>query len=218
MPPSRTSGDRSRCSIVVHTRDARVPAARACRVRRGFWQSVTGVPALAETPAECAARELGEETGLGAAGLARRARAARVSDLAGVALALCPGCRRATSSTVGISNWPEARAVRSSHASTSRILWLPDRARDRASLVVDESRGAAAAEGLRSARVIPVVTVHGLWMRGAPMRVLRRRLEPHGLRRPRLHLSVRHGVAGRERSEPRGVLDTCPATPCTRRP
>jgi pimeloyl-ACP methyl ester carboxylesterase len=28
--------------------------------------------------------------------------------------------------------------------------------------------------------VISVVTVHGLWMRGASMRVLRRRLEPHG--------------------------------------
>ena len=28
--------------------------------------------------------------------------------------------------------------------------------------------------------MISVVTVHGLWMRGASMRVLRRRLEPHG--------------------------------------
>ena len=28
--------------------------------------------------------------------------------------------------------------------------------------------------------MISVVTVHGLWMRGAAMRVLRRRLEPHG--------------------------------------
>jgi pimeloyl-ACP methyl ester carboxylesterase len=30
--------------------------------------------------------------------------------------------------------------------------------------------------------VISVVTVHGLWMRGASMAVLRRRLEPHGFR------------------------------------
>jgi dATP pyrophosphohydrolase len=35
----------------------------------GFWQSVTGSLRWNETPAECAARELGEETGLGAAGL-----------------------------------------------------------------------------------------------------------------------------------------------------
>ena len=31
---------------------------------RGFWQSVTGTLRWAETPAECAARELAEETGL----------------------------------------------------------------------------------------------------------------------------------------------------------
>jgi dihydroneopterin triphosphate diphosphatase len=35
----------------------------------GFWQSVTASLRWNETPAECAARELGEETGLGAAGL-----------------------------------------------------------------------------------------------------------------------------------------------------
>lgn len=36
---------------------------------RGFWQSVTGSLRWGETPAECAARELREETGLEAAGL-----------------------------------------------------------------------------------------------------------------------------------------------------
>jgi dATP pyrophosphohydrolase len=36
---------------------------------RGFWQSVTGALRGAETPAECAARELQEETGLSAVGL-----------------------------------------------------------------------------------------------------------------------------------------------------
>ena len=36
---------------------------------RGFWQSVTGTLRWAETPAECAARELGEETGLAPDGL-----------------------------------------------------------------------------------------------------------------------------------------------------
>jgi len=36
---------------------------------RGFWQSVTGSLRSAETPAECAARELHEEIGLSAHGL-----------------------------------------------------------------------------------------------------------------------------------------------------
>lgn len=35
----------------------------------GFWQSVTGTLAWDETPADAAARELGEETGLDPAGL-----------------------------------------------------------------------------------------------------------------------------------------------------
>jgi len=36
---------------------------------RGFWQSVTGTLRWGETPADCAARELMEETGLAADGL-----------------------------------------------------------------------------------------------------------------------------------------------------
>jgi dihydroneopterin triphosphate diphosphatase len=36
---------------------------------RGFWQSVTGSLRWGETPAECAAREVSEETGLVAHGL-----------------------------------------------------------------------------------------------------------------------------------------------------
>jgi pimeloyl-ACP methyl ester carboxylesterase len=44
---------------------------------------------------------------------------------------------------------------------------------------VDQSRGVAASQGF-APRVISVVTVHGLWMRGASMAVLRRRVEPHG--------------------------------------
>lgn len=36
----------------------------------GFWQSVTGTLRWGETPGECAAREVGEETGLAGAGLA----------------------------------------------------------------------------------------------------------------------------------------------------
>lgn len=54
--------------VVVHTPD------RKClmleRVEpRGFWQSVTGSLHWDETPAEAAARELAEETGLAPAGL-----------------------------------------------------------------------------------------------------------------------------------------------------
>jgi dATP pyrophosphohydrolase len=49
--------------IVVHT-----PALDCLLLERvaprGFWQSVTGTLRWAETPAECAARELEEETGL----------------------------------------------------------------------------------------------------------------------------------------------------------
>jgi dATP pyrophosphohydrolase len=49
--------------VVVHT-----PALDCLLLERleprGFWQSVTGTLRFAETPAECAARELKEETGL----------------------------------------------------------------------------------------------------------------------------------------------------------
>jgi pimeloyl-ACP methyl ester carboxylesterase len=44
---------------------------------------------------------------------------------------------------------------------------------------MDESRGVATAQGF-APRVSSVVTVHGLWMRGGAMGVLRRRLEPNG--------------------------------------
>ncbi len=54
--------------VVVYTR------ARECLLLEraepaGFWQSVTGSLRWGETPADCAARELAEETGLQPAGL-----------------------------------------------------------------------------------------------------------------------------------------------------
>ena len=54
--------------VVVYTED------RQCLLLRrvapaGFWQSVTGALRWDETPAQAAARELAEETGLDAAGL-----------------------------------------------------------------------------------------------------------------------------------------------------
>jgi dATP pyrophosphohydrolase len=54
--------------VVVHT-----PALDCLLLERaqpkGFWQSVTGTLRWDETPADCAARELLEEAGLGAGGL-----------------------------------------------------------------------------------------------------------------------------------------------------
>jgi dATP pyrophosphohydrolase len=54
--------------VVVHT-----PALDCLLLERveprGFWQSVTGTLRWEETPAECAARELEEETGLAPHGL-----------------------------------------------------------------------------------------------------------------------------------------------------
>jgi dATP pyrophosphohydrolase len=54
--------------VVVHT-----PALECLLLERveprGFWQSVTGSLHWDETPAECAVRELAEETGLAAFGL-----------------------------------------------------------------------------------------------------------------------------------------------------
>ncbi len=44
---------------------------------------------------------------------------------------------------------------------------------------MDEPRGASAAQGFAPG-VISVVTVHGLWMRGAAMAALHKRLEPRG--------------------------------------
>jgi len=54
--------------VVVHT--TRLDCLLLERVQpQGFWQSVTGTLRWDETPADCAARELTEETGLVAAGL-----------------------------------------------------------------------------------------------------------------------------------------------------
>jgi dATP pyrophosphohydrolase len=51
--------------VVVHTRE--LDCLLLERVEpRNFWQSVTGSLRWAETPAECATRELAEETGLAA--------------------------------------------------------------------------------------------------------------------------------------------------------
>ena len=54
--------------VVVHTPDLDCLLLER-KAPPGFWQSVTGSLRWDETPADCAARELREETGLEAAGL-----------------------------------------------------------------------------------------------------------------------------------------------------
>jgi dATP pyrophosphohydrolase len=68
MPDAREKKRPESVLVVIHTR------ALDCllleRVRpAGFWQSVTGSLRWGESPAECAAREVQEETGLDPSGL-----------------------------------------------------------------------------------------------------------------------------------------------------
>jgi dATP pyrophosphohydrolase len=91
---------------------------------RGFWQSVTGTLLSAETPAECAARELAEETGLGPVGL----RDAHVQR----AFPILPAWRSRYAPGVDSNiehQWylevPEARAVRIEPKEHVAYLWLP---------------------------------------------------------------------------------------------
>jgi dATP pyrophosphohydrolase len=91
---------------------------------RGFWQSVTGTLDWAETPAECAAREVEEETGLVPQGL----RDAHVQNT----FPILPAWRARYSPDVQ-SNlehlWylevPEVRAVRLAPGEHVAYLWLP---------------------------------------------------------------------------------------------
>jgi dATP pyrophosphohydrolase len=91
---------------------------------RGFWQSVTGSLRWAETPAECAARELVEETGLEPHGL-RDAQVQRVFPI-------LPAWRSRYSPDVDSNTehlWylelPEICAVRLEPAEHVAYLWLP---------------------------------------------------------------------------------------------
>ena len=91
---------------------------------RGFWQSVTGTLRWAETPAECAARELAEETGLAPHGL----RDAHVQR----AFPILPAWRSRYAPDVdsnvehrGTSSCPRSVRFASSRRSTSRIFGCP---------------------------------------------------------------------------------------------
>ena len=91
---------------------------------RGFWQSVTGSLRSAETPAECAARELEEETGLSSRGL----RDAHIQR----SFPILPAWRSRYAPGVELNvehQWylevPEVRAVRIEPAEHVAYLWLP---------------------------------------------------------------------------------------------
>jgi len=109
--------------IVVHT--PRLDCLLLERVEpRGFWQSVTGTLLPAETPAECAARELQEETGLPPVDL----RDARVQR----SFPILPAWRSRYAPGVDSNlehQWylevPEVRAVRIEPKEHVAYLWLP---------------------------------------------------------------------------------------------
>jgi dATP pyrophosphohydrolase len=91
---------------------------------RGFWQSVTGTLGWAETPAECAAREIGEETGLAAIGL----RDAHVQNT----FPILPAWRARYSPDVQSNlehlyylEVPEVRAAQLAPGEHVAYLWLP---------------------------------------------------------------------------------------------
>jgi dATP pyrophosphohydrolase len=91
---------------------------------RGFWQSVTGTLGWAETPAECAAREIEEETGLVPAGL----RDAHVQNT----FPILPAWRARYSPDVQSNlehlyylEVPEMRAVQLAPGEHVAYLWLP---------------------------------------------------------------------------------------------
>ena len=91
---------------------------------RGFWQSVTGTLRWAETPAECAARELAEETGLAPLGLVDAHVQRRFPILPAWRSRYAPG----VDSNVE-HQWyvevPEVRAVQLEPTEHAAYLWLP---------------------------------------------------------------------------------------------
>ncbi len=109
--------------IVVHT-----PALDCLLLERveprGFWQSVTGSLRPAETPAECAARELHEETGLASQGLSDANVQRSFPILPAWRSRYAPGVESNVE-----HQWylevPELRAIRLAPAEHVAYLWLP---------------------------------------------------------------------------------------------
>src|SRR5215203_4271408 len=109
--------------VVVHTPELECLLLERVEPR-GFWQSVTGTLRLAETPAEWAARELAEETGLAAIGL-RDAHVRR-------SFPILPAWRSRYAPGVDSNvehRWylevPEVRAVQIEPTEHVAYLWLP---------------------------------------------------------------------------------------------
>ena len=109
--------------VVVHT-----PTLDCLLLERaepsGFWQSVTGTLDWSETPATCAAREVGEETGLAPEGL----RDAHVQNT----FPILPAWRARYSPDVQSNlehvyylEVPEVRAVQLAPGEHVAYLWLP---------------------------------------------------------------------------------------------
>ena len=91
---------------------------------RGFWQSVTGSLRVAETPAECAARELEEETGLSSQGLRDAGIQRSFPILPAWRSRYAPGVD-ANVEHQGYLEVPEVRAVRIEPTEHVAYLWLP---------------------------------------------------------------------------------------------
>ena len=109
--------------VVVHTPELECLLLERVEPR-GFWQSVTGTLRSAETPAECAARELAEETGLASVGL----RDAQVQR----SFPILPAWRSRYAPGVQSNvehQWylevPEVRAVKIEPTEHVAYLWLP---------------------------------------------------------------------------------------------
>jgi dATP pyrophosphohydrolase len=109
--------------VVVHTPELECLLLERVEPR-GFWQSVTGTLRWAETPAECAARELGEETGLAALELRDAHVQRRFPILPAWRSRYAPG----VDSNIE-HRWylevPEARAVAIEPTEHVAYLWLP---------------------------------------------------------------------------------------------
>jgi dihydroneopterin triphosphate diphosphatase len=109
--------------VVVHTTELECLLLERVEPR-GFWQSVTGSLRWDETPAECAARELAEETGLAATGL----RDAQLQQT----FPILPAWRSRYAPDID-SNlehlWylelPEVRAIELAPREHAAYLWLP---------------------------------------------------------------------------------------------
>src|SRR6188474_1533617 len=109
--------------VVVHTPELECLLLERVEPR-GFWQSVTGTLRSAETAAECAARELAEETGLGSLELRDAHVQRRFPILPAWRSRYAPG----VDSNIE-HQWylevPEARAIEIEPTEHVAYLWLP---------------------------------------------------------------------------------------------